>query len=88
MNKKFYNIGTRPEIEFGSHKSELNLRKQLHAEHQARQNSESETDAGLQNQKPQFYSIRLDKVLDPGSRFLGPAIELPEILKSIWSKLG
>ncbi len=38
--------------------------------------------------KPQFYSIHLDKVLGSGSHFLGPAIELPEILKSIWSKLG
>jgi hypothetical protein len=45
------------------------------------------------NQEPEskksgFFSLRLDKVLDPGSRFLGPAIELPEILKSIWNKIG
>ena len=37
---------------------------------------------------PRFYSLRLDKVLDPGSRFLGPAIEVPDILKSIWNKIG
>jgi hypothetical protein len=35
-----------------------------------------------------FYSLRLDKILDPGSRFLGPALEVPHLLKSIWSKIG
>ena len=35
-----------------------------------------------------FYSLRLDKVLDPGSRFLGPALEIPGLVKSIWNKIG
>jgi hypothetical protein len=39
-------------------------------------------------QKPEFYSIHLDEVLDLSSCFQRPAIKLPEILKSIWSKLG
>jgi len=40
------------------------------------------------SRKSKFYSLRLDKILDPGSRFLGPALEVPDLLKSIWSKIG
>ena len=48
----------------------------------------SKPEASTDEPRTRFYSLRLDKVLDPGSRFLGPALEIPALLKSIWNKIG